>query len=101
MIRRKRKQSGSHHGPGPKKDELRSRSWGWLRACIAGLAMLTGVALPTLATSPAWAALGPNAYVANFGSDNVSVIDTTTNTVVGNPIPVGTRPVGVAITPDV
>ncbi|MGW2556455.1 YncE family protein, partial [Streptomyces sp. NPDC001635] len=42
---------------------------------------------------------GKHAYITNFGSNNVSVIDTTTNTLVGNPIPVGTRPVGVAITP--
>ncbi|MCH7519564.1 MAG: IPTL-CTERM sorting domain-containing protein [Candidatus Dadabacteria bacterium] len=41
----------------------------------------------------------PFAYVANTDSDNVSVIDTATNMVVGPPIPVGTDPVGVAITP--
>ena len=32
------------------------------------------------------------AYVANFGSNDVTVIDTTTNTVVGAPIPVGAAP---------
>ena len=32
------------------------------------------------------------AYVANHSSNNVTVIDTTTNTVVGTPIPVGTSP---------
>ena len=42
----------------------------------------------------------PFAYVANTDSDNVSVIDTATNMVVGLPIPVGDFPVGVAITPD-
>ncbi len=41
----------------------------------------------------------PFAYVANFSSNNVSVIDTATNTVVAT-VPVGTNPVGVAITPD-
>ena len=40
------------------------------------------------------------AYIPNFGSNNVSVIDTNTNTVVGSPIPVGINPIGVALTPD-
>ncbi|MGA9140126.1 MAG: SdrD B-like domain-containing protein, partial [Methanocella sp.] len=40
------------------------------------------------------------AYVTNAGSNSVSVIDTSTNTVVGSPIPVGGAPVDVAITPD-
>jgi YVTN family beta-propeller protein len=39
------------------------------------------------------------AYVANQTSNNVSVIDTTTNTVVGAPIPVGIHPWGVGIGP--
>jgi YVTN family beta-propeller protein len=39
------------------------------------------------------------AYVANFTSNNVTVIDTTTNTVVGGPIAVGTNPFGVGIGP--
>jgi len=41
----------------------------------------------------------PFAYVANFFSNNVSVIDTATNTTVGLPIPVELSPRGVAITP--
>ena len=41
------------------------------------------------------------AYVANSDSNNVTVIDTTTNTVVGTPIPVGTSPVGVGVDPTV
>ena len=39
------------------------------------------------------------AYVANFGSNSVSVIDTSSNTVVTT-VPVGTQPNGVAVTPD-
>ena len=35
-------------------------------------------------------------YVSNTGDDTVSVIDTTTNTVVGNPIPVGDGPSRIA-----
>jgi YVTN family beta-propeller protein len=42
---------------------------------------------------------GPFAYVANSLDDTVSVINTATNTVVGL-IPVGSNPVGIAITPD-
>src|SRR5947208_16848372 len=45
-------------------------------------------------------ALAQNAYITNTNGDTVSVIDTTTNTVVGSPISVGHVPVGVAITPD-
>jgi YVTN family beta-propeller protein len=43
---------------------------------------------------------GNHAYVANAGSSNISVIDTSTNTVVGTPILVGNSPVRVAVTPD-
>ena len=71
----------------------------WLRACVAGLAMLAGLALPVIASSPAWAAPGPNAYVANFTGNFVSVIDTATNTVTAT-VPVGDGPFGVAVTPD-
>lgn len=47
----------------------------------------------------------PFAYVTNNGSypafsGTVSVIDTASNTVVGSPIPVGTLPYAVAVTPD-
>ena len=41
------------------------------------------------------------AYVANSGSNTVTVIDTTTNIVVGAPIPVGCRPRGVGVDPTV
>jgi YVTN family beta-propeller protein len=40
------------------------------------------------------------AYVPNQGSNNVSVIDTSTNTEVLPRIPVGSQPLGVALTPD-
>ena len=40
------------------------------------------------------------AYISKQGSNKVSVINTTTNTVVGAPIAVGTHPIGVAVTPD-
>jgi YVTN family beta-propeller protein len=44
--------------------------------------------------------LAQNAYIANGDSNNVSVIDTQTNTVIGSPIPVGHFPWGVAVSPD-
>jgi len=39
------------------------------------------------------------AYVANNGSNNVSVINTATNTVAAT-VPVGSLPGGIAVTPD-
>jgi YVTN family beta-propeller protein len=51
-----------------------------------------------LAACPAEAA--PFLYVTNAGDDTVSVIDTATNTVVGSPIPVGSVPETLAVTPD-
>jgi YVTN family beta-propeller protein len=51
---------------------------------------------------PVGAAITPDghyAYVANFGSNDVSVIDTTSNTVITT-VPVGHGPYPVAITPD-
>jgi YVTN family beta-propeller protein len=43
---------------------------------------------------------GPFAYIANSGDNTVSIIDTTTNTVTGAPVPVGQNPNGVAVSPD-
>jgi outer membrane autotransporter protein len=41
-----------------------------------------------------------NAYISGFGLNNLYVLDTATNTLVGSPIPVGGFPEGVAVTPD-
>jgi YVTN family beta-propeller protein len=43
---------------------------------------------------------GSRAYVPNRGSNTVSVIDLSTNQVVGQPIAVGVLPTGIAISPD-
>lgn len=51
-------------------------------------------------TFPTPDALARDAYVANFESANVSVIDTQTNQVIGAPIGVGSGPIAVAITPN-
>jgi YVTN family beta-propeller protein len=45
------------------------------------------------------ASVGPFAYIANSSDNTVSVIDASTNKVVGNPIAVGNRPTGVAVNP--
>ncbi|MEU6216287.1 beta-propeller fold lactonase family protein [Streptomyces sp. NPDC047022] len=71
-----------------------------MRLVMTVLAMLAGLSLPVLAAVPARAAAPTtDAYVANFRSGTVSVIDTTTNAVTTT-ITVGTQPTGVAITPD-
>jgi YVTN family beta-propeller protein len=43
---------------------------------------------------------GKRAYAADYNQNNVSVIDTATNQLIGAPITVGSGPVAVAITPD-
>lgn len=43
---------------------------------------------------------GTRAYVSNYGDGTVTVINLTTNSIVGNPISVGMKPVGVAVSPD-
>src|SRR5947199_25309 len=55
----------------------------------------------TTATVTATPTISGRAYVANGGSNNVTVIDTTSNTVVGAPIPVGIFPNGVGVDPTV
>jgi YVTN family beta-propeller protein len=62
---------------------------------LFAIALAMGLAL---ADCPAEAA--PLLYVANFDDNTVSVIDTATNRVVGSPIPVGSGPQSLAVTPD-
>ena len=66
------------------------------RGFMALFAIVLAMGL-ALAACPAEAA--PFAYVTNEHSNNVSVIDTATNTLVAT-IPVGTIPFAVAVTPD-
>ena len=61
-----------------------------------------GTATPPVGVDPAGVAVAPgggHVYVTHAGSDEVSVIETATNTVIAR-IPVGTGPVGVAVAPD-
>jgi len=51
-----------------------------------------------LSFAPIVASAAPFAYITNYGSNNVSVIDTSTNTVTAN-VTVGTEPYGVAVNP--
>jgi YVTN family beta-propeller protein len=66
----------------------------WLSLSVVCSLFLLGMALLAI---PAQAQTF--AYVTNEGSNSVSVIDTSTNTVVAT-VGVGTRPFGVAVTPD-
>ena len=68
----------------------------WARGAAAlGIVLVMGLGLMA---SPAEA--DPFVYVPNDGAATVSVIDAATNMVVGAPIPVGTNPFAVAVTPD-
>jgi YVTN family beta-propeller protein len=58
----------------------------------------TVATLGMLCAAPA--ASADTLLVANFSSDNVHVIDTSTNAVVGSPITVGDEPISIVITPD-
>jgi YVTN family beta-propeller protein len=93
-------------------------SYGYLAAMLVLYLMLapstaTSTAMPTSTLTPSdirtnapsattaeTPTPGRRAYVTNFSSDTVSVIDTATNVVVGDPIPVGNSPWGVAVGPD-
>src|SRR4051794_32252255 len=56
---------------------------------------------PSTASPTATPTLSGRAYVTSQTNNTVSVIDTTTNTVVGVPIPVGIQPLGVGVDPTV
>jgi YVTN family beta-propeller protein len=68
---------------------MKSKSW----------LMFLGVFLFCIFFSATAVYAAPFAYIPNFGSNNVSVIDTATNTVIGSPVPVGSFPIGVAVNP--
>ncbi len=67
-----------------------------LRLCFISAFALAALFFATGARS----ALAADAYVANYGSDDVSVIDTQSDEVVGAPIAVGSEPEAIAISPD-
>jgi YVTN family beta-propeller protein len=65
----------------------------------------SGVELTTIAVgnSPIYISMSPTGeflYVANYNGNSVSVINTTTQSVIGSPISVSINPSGIAITPD-
>src|ERR1700680_1671329 len=62
--------------------------------------MASTVLVPVLAGGTAQAQSGPFLYVPNFGSANVSVINTSTNLVTGSAVAVGTLPRAAAVTGD-
>jgi YVTN family beta-propeller protein len=67
---------------------------------VAALTLVASALTLAVGASPASAATAtaPRAYVANFDSNTVSVIDTATNTVVAT-VAVGIHPLGVAVNP--
>ena len=75
-----------------------SRLW----ALVITISVLALGAVVANSNSPSSAEGGcaGKAYVTNNNADTVSVINTATNAVVGSAIPVGSEPVGIAITPD-
>ena len=108
------------HPPGRRVGEARSRrrrrvgiaGGVVLVAALAALAVLVPVLLRDtfvevarvrVGLTPADVVLSPGgrlAYVANLGDDTVSVVDTATHTVVGEPIAVGDGPNTLALTGD-
>ncbi len=101
-----------HHPPGPVWDvlvapdatrayaSLQSSSGGWI--VVVDTATNSQVAQISVGSEPrglAAAADGSRIYVANNGSGTVSVIDTATNEVIGEPIAVGSQPGQLAVTP--
>src|SRR5229473_2967650 len=72
---------------------LMRRTSVWLSLSVECLLFLLGMALAIPAQAQT------HAYIVNTGSNSVSVIDTTSNTVVAT-VRVGALPFGVAITPD-
>ena len=66
---------------------------------MASILAISVLALSGLGGSSQVALAQTRAYVANFGSNNVSVIDTSSNTVIAT-VMVGSQPQGIAVTPD-
>jgi YVTN family beta-propeller protein len=62
--------------------------------------VLSSALVALLLAPPVSLARARDAYVANYDSESVSVIDTQTKQVVGSPIPVSKYPQAIAITPD-
>ncbi|MFL5871997.1 MAG: beta-propeller fold lactonase family protein [Solirubrobacterales bacterium] len=67
-----------------------------LRARVPLIAALAVLSLALFAPQ----ALARYVYTGNYDTDSVSVIDTATNQVVGNPIPAGNGPYSMAVTPN-
>jgi YVTN family beta-propeller protein len=70
------------------------------RSLSRRVSLLVALAALALALSATQALAARYAYTGNYGADNVSVIDTATNQVVGDPIPTGEGPYTMAITPN-
>jgi YVTN family beta-propeller protein len=62
---------------------------------VVASAIVVGAGPMAVAINPA----GTRAYVTNFAASTVSIIDTSTNLVVGSPVNVGANPAGAAVNP--
>ena len=71
----------------------------WALVITISVLALGAVVANSNSPSSAEGGCAGKAYVTNFISNTVSVIDTATNLVVGSSIPVGDTPRGVAICP--
>ena len=69
-------------------------------AVLPGVFENSNTPATTQANPSGVAIVGNRAYVANQGTNTVSVLDATTGAAVGNPIVVGSAPTGVAASPD-
>lgn len=78
---------------------MRQRPPGFRRPPLAVLRPCTGwlVAALVLAALPGLAGAAPLAWIPNSSGDNLSVVDTATNSVSGAPISLSATPVGVAV----
>jgi YVTN family beta-propeller protein len=62
--------------------------------------LATTAIVALLAATSAHAQQGPFLYVPNSGSNDLFVVDTSTNSVTAGPIPMGLNPIGVAVKGD-
>lgn len=67
---------------------------------VSRLSLLLALSISALAVAAGQAVAAPKAYVLNYETNSVRVLDTQSNQFVGPEIPVGAGPYSIAITPD-
>jgi YVTN family beta-propeller protein len=71
-----------------------------MRAAPSGLTRIATISAGKYPAEIALSVDGRIAYVTNLHADTVTTIDTSSNAIIGSPIPVGTEPNSVAVSPD-